>query len=81
MNLGNAIQKRWYAAEHLVILPWQVVRGQLPPTYAGDMVKWAKRSPEENKTAIRHAFGILGLNAVGNVAPYHRVKRSTNIRL
>lgn len=75
VNVGNSIEKRWYAAEHLEILPWQVVRGQLPPVYAGEMVKLAKRTPEQNKAAIGKSFEHLKLDKIGKAASYHEVKR------
>jgi len=62
VNLGGTQtgSERWYPADHLIIVPWQVVRAKLDPDTTRKMLLLAKKKPNENSDLIlRHARSEL----------------------
>jgi hypothetical protein len=63
--------QRWYPADKLHIIDWQVVPGKVDNAFTKDMLAAAKRWPNENQDRIlQHALRPLGIvSSGGNVLP------------
>jgi hypothetical protein len=62
VNLGNPKDPSWHPADHLLIVPDQVVTAKLDSHFTDKMVKVAERRPGQNEAAVlSHALVPLGI--------------------